>query len=268
MDPDVRATGPGVCPRCRMKLVPGIAAPVEYPLRVTITPRAWRPGQKVAMKFEVRDPGGRRVTKLQVVHEKLFHLFIISDDLSYFAHEHPALQPDGTFLYEGAFPKAGMYRLAADFYPEGGTPQLAVKTACSAGYLPESGDTPQLNADLSPKDCKNLRVEMRTEPAVPVSGLKTMLFLRLSPSEGLELYLGAWGHMLVASADLVDLIHTHPFIADGGPEMQFNVVFPRPGCHRIWVQCQRRSVVNTAVFTVAARSLSELAASGAKTQGF
>jgi hypothetical protein len=31
--------------------------------------------------------------------------------------------------------------------------------------------------------------------------------------------------MLVASSDLIDMIHEHPFIADGGPQVQFNVVF-------------------------------------------
>ena len=34
--------------------------------------------------------------------------------------------------------------------------------------------------------------------------------------------------MLAASDDLIDMIHTHPFIADGSPQMQFSLVFPRP----------------------------------------
>jgi hypothetical protein len=56
--------------------------------------------------------------------------------------------------------------------------------------------------------------------------------------------------MLVASDDLIDLIHTHPFIADGGPDMQFNVTFPRVRAYRVWVQFQRKGVVNTAHFDV------------------
>jgi len=76
------------------------------------------------------------------------------------------------------------------------------------------------------------------------------LLLALDPAGGLELYLGAWGHMLVASDDLIDLIHDHPFIADGGPQMQFNIIFPRAHTYKIWVQFQRKGVVNTASFTV------------------
>jgi hypothetical protein len=45
-------------------------------------------------------------------------------------------------------------------------------------------------------------------------------------------------------------MHTHPTIADGSHEMQFNLVFPRPRVYRIWVQFQRKGVVNTAQFDV------------------
>ena len=74
----------------------------------------------------------------------------------------------------------------------------------------------------------NLGVSLVTEPARPLAGMKTMLFFRLEPADGLEPYLGAWGHMLAASEDLVDMIHDHPFLAEGGPQIQFNLIFPRP----------------------------------------
>jgi hypothetical protein len=93
-------------------------------------------------------------------------------------------------------------------------------------------------------------VELVTEPPEPLAGKKTLLFFRLDPADGLEQYLGAWGHLLAASDDLVDLIHSHPAIADGGPQVQFNLIFPREAVYRIWVQFQRQGVVNTAVFTV------------------
>ena len=60
--------------------------------------------------------------------------------------------------------------------------------------------------------------------------------------------------MLAASDDLIDMIHTHPFIADGSPEMQFSLVFPRPRTYRVWVQFQRHGVVNTAHFDIPVRA--------------
>jgi hypothetical protein len=105
-----------------------------------------------------------------------------------------------------------------------------------------------------------MEVELTTEPPQPVAGMKTLLHFRVKPGDGLEKYLGAWGHMLVASDDLIDLIHTHPFIADGGPRIQFNVTFPRARVYRVWVQFQRKGVVNTAHFDVPVEELSQVSA--------
>src|SRR5438270_6146824 len=95
-----------------------------------------------------------------------------------------------------------------------------------------------------------MEVELVTEPKEPIAGLKTMLFFRVKPGDGLEQYLGAWGHMLAASDDLIDMMHEHPSLADGSPEMQFSPIFPRPRMYRVWVQFQRDGVVNTAHFDV------------------
>ena len=155
---------------------------------------------------------------------------------------------DGTFRYQGSLPKPGMYRVLADYYPAGGTPQLTAKTIfCSGRDVADRGIRIRTWLQNTPQ---NMDVELTMEPPVPLAGLKTILFFRLKPAEGLEQYLGAWAHMLAASDDLIDLIHTHPFLADGGPQVQFNVIFPRSRTYRIWVQFQRKGVVNTAVFTV------------------
>ena len=153
----------------------------------------------------------RRVEKFSVVHEKLFHAFIISRDLQFFVHDHPTWE-NGAFHYDIAFPKPGMYRILGDFYPEAAAPQLITDTLFVAG-----GDTPaaQLSRDYSIKDAENLKVELSTNPPDPVAGVSTQLRLSVSPGDGLEKYLGAWGHMLAASDDLIDLTHTHPYIADG-----------------------------------------------------
>ena len=112
MDPDVRSNKEGVCARCGMKLVAGLPDPVEYPMDLTVSPHKLVPGQKAKLDFVVRDPWkGRPVTNFQIVHEKLFHMFIVSQDLQFFVHDHPVFQPDGNFTYEYAFPQPGMYRV-------------------------------------------------------------------------------------------------------------------------------------------------------------
>ena len=248
MDPDVRSNGPGVCPRCGMKLASGVPDPVEYHMDLTTTPRALKAGQKARMEFYIHDPWkDRQVTKFQIVHEKLFHMFVVSQDLQFFLHDHPIYDPDGTFHYDIAFPKAGMYRVLGDFYPDGATPQLIAKTVLVPGTPPKPVT---LTRDYSTKDTENMQVQFYTDPPQPIAGMKTLLYFKVGPVEGFEKMLGAWGHMLVASDDLIDLLHTHPFIADGGPQVQFDVTFPRPRPYRVWVQFQRNGVINTAHFDI------------------
>src|SRR5215831_4767849 len=194
MDPDVRSNKEGVCARCGMKLVAGLPDPVEYPMDLTISPRKLAPGEKARLDFLVRDPWkSRPVTNFQIVHEKLFHMFVVSQDMQFFVHDHPTFQGDGNFVYDIAFPKPGMYRVLGDFYPDGATPQLIAKTVIVPGT--PSKATP-LTRDYSTKDAENMSVELVTDPPQPVSGQKTQMLFRVKPGDGLEKYLGAWAHML------------------------------------------------------------------------
>jgi len=256
MDPDVRSSNPGKCARCGMALVAGLPDPVEYHLDLSVMPRAIKPGQTASLTFAIHDPWKNRpVTNFQVVHEKLFHMFVVSQDLQVFEHNHPTLGSDGNFHYDYVFPKPGLYRVLGDFYPDGATPQLIAKSIIVPGQAPPR--LASLARDYSPKNTENLTVELITEPQQPIARQTTQMLLRLKPNDGLEKYLGAWGHMLVASADLIDMIHEHPFIADGGPQVQFNVTFPRAKPYRVWVQFQRKGVVNTAYFDVPVKELGQ-----------
>lgn len=232
-----------------MALVADLPDRVEYPLSLALSPAAPRPGKELQLTFTVHDPkSGKQVTGFQAMHEKLYHLFIVSQDLQDFLHGHPEQRPDGSFQLKTVLRKPGMYRILSDFYPTGGTPQLIVKSVVLPGATITRGR--ELKADLSPRNTANLRVSLTMRPAQPIAGIKTMMFFRLEPADGLEPYLGSWSHMLAASDDLIDMIHDHPFIADGGPQMQFNVIFPRARTYRVWVQFQRMGVVNTAVFNI------------------
>jgi hypothetical protein len=254
MDPDVRSNQPGKCPRCGMTLRAGLPEPVEYRMDFSVTPRPVKPNQKTTFAFTVRDPWKNRpVRNFQIVHERLFHMFVVGQNLEFFVHDHPTLRPDGTFVYDIALPQAGMYRILGDFYPDGATPQLIAKTLIVPGPAPAPVS---LTRDYAPNDAANMRVSFRTEPPEPISGMRTQLHFHIEPAEGLELYLGAWGHMLAASDDLIDLIHTHPFLANGG-DIQFNVDFPRARAYRVWVQFQRKGVVNTVRFDVPVKDLEQ-----------
>ena len=248
MDPDVRSHDPGNCRRCGMALVAGVPDPVEFHLDLGVTPRSPVPNRLATIQFFVRDPWkDRPVTQFNVVHEKLFHAFVVSQDLQFFEHGHPTLVADGLFQYPITFPKAGMYRVLGDFYPVGATPQLTTETIVVAGTPPPQA---QLVRDYSSKRGENAQVSLAVVPDRAVAGTRTQLRLSIDPGSGLEKYLGVWAHLLAVSDDLIDMMHEHPFLADGGPRIEFEVVFPRPRAYRLWVQFQRDGLVNTAHFDV------------------
>jgi hypothetical protein len=252
MDPEVRSKAPGLCPKCGMKLEPGILQPADYPLSLKVSPAQVPAERELELEFRVTDPKTEApVTQFQVMHEKLFHLFIVASDLTYFAHEHPELDSGGVFRLKTMLPKAGIYRLLADYDPVAGTPQLTPKTITTAGYTKDLlSSFAKPPADLAPKQSENLEVELSTDPPQPIAGKKTLLFFKLKPMQGLQPYLGAWGHMLVASNDFIDMIHTHPSYGGEREQIQFNVFFPREAIYRIWVQFQREGKVNTVSFTI------------------
>jgi hypothetical protein len=257
MDRDVRSSTPGKCPRCGMTLVANLPEPIEYPVDLQVQPPQIPSGQPVTLEFRITTPEtGQPVKQFEIVHEKLFHLFLISQDLQFFAHLHPELDSDGVFRLRTTLPNPGTYRLLADFYPVGGTPQLTPKTITTAGYeTPLDAAIPRLAADLAEQHAANLTAELRLDPPQPLAGKKTMLFLHLTPADGLEPYIGAWAHLLAVSDDLVDTIHDHPFIANGGPDMQFNIFFPREATYKVWIQVQRKGMVDTVAFVIPVTSL-------------
>lgn len=262
MDKDVKLRGPGKCPRCGMNLSAHLPEPIEYGFDIRTTPHPVRAGQPTTFDFGIIDPKSNKPARhFELIHEKLFHLFLVSHDLSYFAHEHPEQLPNGRFRFQTTLPRPGAYRLVADCYPRGATPQFLTRTLITAAAPAEAFATTPAPLAATPlrQRAANLTVELTLQPAQPIAGDECILFFTLRPHDGLEQYLAAWGHMLVASDDLIDLIHDHPLYSypteTVRPQVQFNVLFPRPRTYRVWVQFQRLGVVNTVAFNIPVKEL-------------
>jgi hypothetical protein len=267
MHPNIVSATEGKCSLCGMALVPGDPmATAYYDLKVDISPRAVKPGQKARVTFNVFHPlTGERVTDYAEVHDKRYHLFVISRDMKYFAHEHPAPGPNGTWVLDVMLPQPGHYILLSDFLPTGGGPQMIATPLVTAGYEGDlTAAIPQLEPDVEwVKEMDGVRVEM----TLPKPQLFATEVLELpfrftdaktsAPINDLQRYLGAFAHALIVSEDLVEHIHTHPHEmlegtdvqAGGGPEVVFDAFFPRPGRYRAWLQFQRNNKLSTISFT-------------------
>ena len=255
MHPDVRSPSGGSCPICSMALV-AIPPPRvgEYKLDVTVLPRAG--GGAAGFVLGVRDPDtGNRTTRFIDVHERQFHLFIVSRDLTRFAHVHPERRQDGTFELRQDLP-AGEYMLIADFLPADGTSQVVQRAIVTPGYTgPLFVPATSLAATPTEQIVGDLRIRLEADTLRPrrESLLRFVLSDASSglPVTDLEPYLGAAGHMLIVSSDLSTAVHGHPEgNRTAGPVVTFGPVFPAPGVYKLWVQFQRKGDVVTAPFVV------------------
>jgi hypothetical protein len=256
MHPDVRSPTPGKCPICAMPLV-AIPPPVfgDDRMDVTYKPTGTDRGH---LTLRVVDPATNKPrTTFVTVHERPFHLFIVSRDLAYFDHVHPQVQKDGSLELDVALAGPGMYMLYGDFYPAGGTPQLLQALLVTPDYRGSPFPNPaglQADAELT----KVVDGQQVTLTAPPLgAGREALLTFDVSdartgsPVTDLEPYLGAAGHLFMVSADLTDADHSHPTdFTTKGPRLNFHIRPPRAGNYKVWVQFQRSGKVVTVPFVL------------------
>jgi hypothetical protein len=283
MHSDYTAEAEGKCPRCGMALVH--AAPFDvrdYQLDFHTVPAVVRPGQKTSLLFRISHPASGEVTKkFEVVHERQYHLFVISQDMSYFQHIHPQELPDGTWTVDVNLPKAGYYKVLSDFLPAGGSSQFLARPLVTAGYEGDLvGDSAHLVPDtVLTKSDGDITATLTYDPQQFVVGQYGHLTYHLTdtatgrPITDLQTYLGAFGHTLIMSEDMAEYVHSHPldilampdddggppvFLippgADleklrGGPDVTFEGLMPKPGRYRAWTQFRRHDQVRTLAFT-------------------
>lgn len=270
MHPEIQTGQPGACPKCGMKLVK--AAPPEigdYTVRMETTPKVFKAGEKVTLRFSIFHPAtDAQVKDFAIMHDMPFHLFVVSQDFEHFDHIHPEKLKDGSFTIETTLTRPGYYKIFCDFFPIGGSPQVAHLNLVTAGY---KGDLAASTARLTPdstfvKSLEGTRFELALDPEKPFAGrpaeLKYKIFDAKSnePIKDLKPYLGAWGHTLILSADGSDYLHSHPIemipeeidrsTLTGKPEVAFETFFPHPGPYRIWSQFMRGEKLITVSFTV------------------
>lgn len=241
-------------------------------------------GEAASLSFRIKDQSGAIFRNLKIVHEKPMHLLVVSNDLAEFDHVHPELQPDGTFKVAYTFPHGGVYKLYADFTPQGARQVVERYDVNVSG--PERQPIP-LVADVSlTKTVESLSVTMFPDKALR-AGQELMLNFAVAdaqtgkPVTDLEKYLGAMAHFVIISEDLTDFLHVHPMEpgemmkpgehgetkSDMGDmkmgetsktsstqgraiAISAHTTFPRAGVYKLWAQFQRGGRVINVPFIV------------------
>jgi hypothetical protein len=222
-----------------------------------VTPEA---GKSTKLTLSVTEKSGVPVREYELVHEKLMHLIIVGEDLSYFAHIHPKLEDTGeNFTISHRFPESGRYKLWVDFKPRGGNQNVLAFIVDVIGlpahsprtlvhdrrYVKESADR---NYQISLKLPRE-RIEANNSVDIVFS----VHHATGNPVTDLEPLMGAGGHSVIISSNIQEFLHVHPTEEvqsnwRGGPHISFRTSFPNPGLYKVWGQFQHKGKIIIADF--------------------
>lgn len=248
---------PGSCPVCKMDLTavaaPDAANPQTFKMNFGSQPAELSAGKTAKLTFTpaIAEKPGEAVP-LDVVHEKKLHLIMVSDDLSWFDHQHPEYNGAGLDL-DYAFPKGGNYLLFADYKPAGsghqvekipvtvsGAPARAVSYAAAKTTVNVDG----FEISLNPAGGKWLTNNPMHITATIKKGGK------LLDVNAFENYLGAKAHVVMVGLDDKTYEHVHPDVHEGAFDL--HTQFAKAGIYRLWLQFQTDGKVHTADFVLKA----------------
>jgi hypothetical protein len=247
-------------------------------------------GQPATWTLRVLDAkSGQPVPELDRVHEQLMHLFVVSKDFSWFNHLHPEYQGNGTFTLKAILPRAGDYKLYADYTPKGGQQEVPQHEISMGGDKPLPSSA-SLTAPTPPKggwftakvtahpegqpDVKGgatYEVALMPMPGHLKAGQEAMLHFQVrnakgQPVQDLQPLMGAMGHAFILSSDSQKSLHAHPMEGgmshheghgnhgakpqSGGADVIFHTTFPTPGLYKAWGQFKHQGKVITVGFVV------------------
>lgn len=242
----------------------------------SVNPGSVKANEQAEMTFTVKNSAGETIREMEIVHEKLIHLLVVSEDLQEFYHLHPEQQSDGSFKASFSFPNGGYYRIYADLKPKGG--EQLVKNFTQTVVGNERPKVPLKVDEKFEKTVGGLRVVMKPDAALE-SGKDAMLNFEVfdaatnQPVTDLEKYLGEYAHFVIISEDLRDFVHAHPMSKDNVKSEEHShdsnakrddkfmnqnaeaivsahVAFPNAAKYKIWAQFQRGGKVIDVPFVV------------------
>jgi hypothetical protein len=229
---------------------------IEYD---SIVPEA---GSPTKLTISVTEKSGTPVREYELVHDKLMHLIIVGEDLSYFAHIHPILENNGeNFTIVHTFPEAGRYKLWVDFKPKGGIQNVLAFMVDVKG-LPAHNPTIPVYDGIYIKESSdsNYQISLKLPQEKIVAKKDVDIVFSISDAAGnpvidLEPLMGAGGHSVIISSDVQEFLHVHPTEKvepnwKGGPYISFRTNFPKPGLYKAWGQFQHKDKIIMADFLI------------------
>lgn len=237
---------PGRCPQCAAPL--SLATTTRYTAVVTPDKPLYA-GVGVRLVIALRDPSGAPVT----VDEGMLDAYVVSADLSSFAHGRPVRNPDGTFHLPATFPASGLYTIFFELAPARVGVQVARTDVVVAG--PPRERIPLEPDATNAKTVDGYTVALATDgPLSPLREIACTFSVARGdvPVRNLAPVRGALGQLVVVGPNRSSFLHRAARVGPAvtGPDATFRCAFPAPGVYRAWLQVKPGDTLLTVPFTL------------------
>ena len=199
-------------------------------------------GEDTTYSFTVVDEDGP-VTEFELEQTKRMHLIVVRRDFVGFVHDHPTMDPDGTWTTTLDLDDPGAYRVYADFILDGDKHTLGADLFVPGAFdpvpLPGPSDTASigdgyevsLHGDIVAGEESELEFTIRRNGEVV---------------DEIPDYLGAKGHLVALRDGDLAYLHVHP----EEDRLTFETDFPSAGEYRLFLQFDHGGEIRTAAFTI------------------
>ena len=227
-------------------------------------------GKPAALQFMVFDKLQNPIRHLEHVHERPIHLLIVSQDLQEFAHVHPEVNENAVWEVTHTFAHGGKYRLYADLTPPGENQRVEHFDVTVQGQ--PGAKTALTPTPATVKTSANVPITIEASTALRAN-IDLELRFQLGDGQaaiaGLQPFLGAWGHAVIAGENLSSFTHAHPLEVGGSaiklneahvhtpealgpPPKQIRIAtsFTTGGLYKLWLQLRIAGEVETVPFVV------------------
>lgn len=196
---------------------------------------------------------GAPPAQLQIMHEKLAHVFIVNQDLSDFQHVHPEVLRPGLLRLPVQFKAPGNHKLFIQFKPPEKGEQTLNKPFQLGSVQPPA--QPLVPDAHWPKtvDGYTFRISGLPTRQSPMGMPQVEVTQNGMPVRNIQPYLGAGAHGVIISQDMQSFIHTHPMSQPVGDVYQsplmFHTQIDKPGLYKMWVQTRINDQIHTVDWT-------------------
>jgi hypothetical protein len=200
----------------------------EKGLTLELARRSAPRGTPFELAFRILDRSGGTVRDFDVEHTKRMHFIVVRRDMTGFQHLHPTEHPDGTWSLPVTLPRAGSYRVFADFSVDDKPYTLADDLTVDGPVTSQA-----LRAPVRSVDVDGLHVAL-TEGATKAGAESELAFTvtRDGKPVALQDYLGAKGHLVALRRGDLAFLHVHP----DADRLKFMATFPTAGRYRLFLQ--------------------------------